>query len=81
MKTFYFNTGVTIIPPYGNQVRRGGTNQIPFDVPDSVPDNATLLFLCDNPDLPESKCDWCMVVPVSNTDMSSKYAYFRIIKE
>ena len=75
MKTFYFNTGVTA--PYLNnlskgQVVKGGTMQIPFDVPDSVPDNAVLKCLCDNKDLyPELLC-----VEVSNTSMVSKYAFF-----
>lgn len=77
MKTFYFNTGVTIVAPYGNQVRRGGVNQIPFDVSDEVPDDAELMYLCDNPELPDSKRPRVMVVPVYNTDMISKYAYFK----
>lgn len=81
MKTFYFNTGVSFVKYpflYGNQVNKGGTKQIPFDVEDSVPDNATLMFLCSDPKLPESKHQNVIVVPVFNTDMVSKYAYFKV---
>ena len=78
MKTFYFNTGVTIVAPYGKQVRRGGTNQIPFDVSGDMPDNVSLMFLSDNPELPESKNANVIVTPVFNTDIISKYAYFKI---
>ena len=81
MKTFYFNTGVncaTYPGLFGKQVNRGGTKQIPFDVSDDVPDKAQLIMLCDNPELRESRCINTMVVPVFNTDMVSKYAYFRV---
>lgn len=83
MKTFYFDTGVIYAnypSLFGNQVVRGGTKQIPFDA--DVPEDAQLMFLCDHPDLRESKAPNVMVVPVFNTDMVSKYAYFRVrVKE
>lgn len=81
MKTFYFNTGVRFADYptlYGRQVNRGGVKQIPFDVADTVPDNAVLLFLCDYPDLRESKQEGVIVEPVYNTDIISTYAYFKI---
>jgi hypothetical protein len=78
MKTFYFNTGVRpgASPLYGKQIWKDGTKQIPFDVED-VPENASLMFLCNNPELPESKISCVIVREVFNTDMCSKYAYFR----
>jgi len=54
MKTFYFNTGVIFQDyPYlhGTQIVRNGSKHIPFEVADSIPDDAELLFCCDNPDL------------------------------
>jgi hypothetical protein len=81
MKTFYFNTGVKYsdYPTlYGAAVVRNGVKVIPFDVDDSVPDNAVLMSMCDNPELPESKLQNVIVVPVFNTDMISKFAYFKI---
>lgn len=81
MKTFYFDTGVRFadFPTlYGRQVNRGGNKQIPFDVSDTVPDNAALLFLCDNPELPDAKRHDVLVELVFNTDVVSKYAYFRV---
>ena len=81
MRTFYFNTGVkphNCNGLYGNQIWRGGTKQIPFDVSDDIPNNAALLFLCDNPNLPDAKYPGVIVTPVFNTDMISKYAYFKI---
>jgi hypothetical protein len=82
MKTFYFNTGVRpgASPLYGNQIWRNGTKQIPFGVSDNIPDNASLMFLCSNPNLPESKIPSVVVEPVFNTDMCSKYAYFKVFK-
>ena len=84
MKTFYFNTGVRPenVPnfPYNYHKEKGhkimGTLCIPFDC--EAPDNAALMFLCDNPELPESKFDNVSVYPVFNTSMVSKYVYFRI---
>lgn len=86
MHTFYFNTGVRQgyvgpgstkpVPLCKGQVWRGGVKQIPFDA--DAPENAELLFLCDNPDLPESKLENVIVREVSNTTMCSKYAYFRV---
>ncbi len=83
MKTFYFNTGVKFSDYpflFGHQVNRGGVKQIPFDVNDSIPNDAKLMFLCDNAELPESKASDVIVTPIFNTDIQSKYAYFRIIK-
>ena len=81
MKRFYFNTGVRFSDYpylYGNQVNRGGTKQIPLDVDDSVPDNAGLLFCCNDPDLPESKMDNVIVASIHNSDIESKFAYFML---
>lgn len=86
MNTFYFNTGVN---PYNvinfpfeyhkkvGNVIKGGTLQCPFDC--DAPENAQLMYLCDNPDLPESKNPNILVVPVFNTSMISKYAYFKVL--
>lgn len=79
MHTFYFDTGVK---PWNNpnlwadQVWRGGTKQIPFDA--DAPEDAVLMFLCDNPDLPEAKSPNVIVREVFNTSLCSKYAYFTI---
>jgi hypothetical protein len=84
MKRRYFNTGVKYsdYPSlYKNQVVRGGVKQIPFDVPDDVPDSAELLFLCGFPDLPASQRKNVMVVPILNSDIGSEYAYFRLTEE
>ena len=84
MKRFTFNTGVrpenVINFPYeyhrsvGNIISR--TLLIPFDA--DAPENASLMFLCDNPNLPESKADTVIVREVFNTSLVSKYAYFRV---
>lgn len=84
MNTFYFNTGVrpenVINFPYeyhrknGNVIR--GTLLNPFDC--EAPENATLMFLCSNPDLTEAKADNVQVFEIFNTKLASKYAYFRI---
>ena len=58
MKTFYFNTGVKYsdYPTlYGKQIVMGNSKVIPFDVSDDIPDNVSLMFLCDNPELREVK--------------------------
>jgi len=81
MKTFYFDTGVKFSSyPFlcGNQVNRGGNKQIPYDVADDVPNNAELIFICDTPDLPEAKAEYVIVRPIFNSDIISKYAYFKI---
>jgi hypothetical protein len=84
MNTFYFNTGV--IPhnvsnfPYeyhkkiGNIIRN--TLLIPFEC--EAPENSTLLYLCNNDKLPESNYENIGVFPVFNTNMCSKFAYFRL---
>ena len=86
MTTFYFNTGVNphnVHNPefsydyhrkVGNVIK-GGVLQLPFDC--DAPANARLLFLCDNPNLPESKIDGVIVREVSNTTILSKYAYLK----
>ena len=78
MNTFYFNTGVK--QSYNNltngQVWKNGVKQIPFDA--DAPKNASLLFLCDSPDLSESKLKDVIVKEVFNTSLVSKYAYFRV---
>ena len=83
MKTFYFNTGVR---PQNRsvlckgQIWRNGTMQIPFDVPDDVPSNATLLGLSNHLDsfgYGNAK-GYIIRVEVSNTSMVSKYAFFRV---
>lgn len=79
MNTFYFDTGVKPWNCNGltkGQVWRNGTKQIPFDA--DVPKNSTLMFLCDNPNLGESRAHNVRVVEVHNTVMVSKYAYFRV---
>jgi hypothetical protein len=79
MTTFYFDTGVT---PHNNphlwadQVWRKGTKHIPFTA--DAPEDATLLFLSNNPDLPEKDYPGIIVREVSNTSIGSKYAYFRV---
>lgn len=77
MKTFYFDTGVR--EPYlcnllKGQVVKDGTMQIPFDVPDTVPDNASLQFLCSD----KKAGKGLLCVEVSNTIMGSKYAFFQV---
>jgi len=79
MNKFYFNTGVR--PGSGSklwkdQVWRNGTKQIPLEC--DAPENATLMFCCDNPNLPESKLKNFIVCEIFNSSMCSKYAYFRI---
>lgn len=76
MNTFYFNTGVRGYPTTKGQVYRNGVKQIPFDA--NAPANALLMFLCDNPNLPESEQPGVIVREVVNTTMISKYAYFRV---
>ena len=85
MNTFYFNTGVNPKNvtnfPYEYHKNNGhliknGTLQIPFDC--KAPKTAQLMWLCDNPNLDESKSKNVKVYPVFNTTMLSKYAYFII---
>lgn len=86
MNRFYFNTGVR---PYninnfpfeyhkkvGNVISGNGVLLCPFDC--DAPENSTLMFLCDNPNLPESKAETVGVFEVFNTSLVSKYAYFRL---
>ncbi len=79
MNTFYFNTGVK---PYNcngltkGQVWRNGEKQIPFDC--DAPEDAELIYLCDNPDLDSAKNQNVIVREVFNTTINSKYAYFRV---
>jgi hypothetical protein len=71
LRRFYFNTGVD--PRYIENPNIG------FDCLD-VPDGYKLDFLCDNPELEESKKENTIVREVFNTRMLSKYAYFSIHK-
>ena len=80
MKTFYFDTGVkpyNHTPPVpimpGNVVR--GTLQIPFDCED-VPDKAVFLYACDAENASLDKNVICR--EMKNTNMCSKFAYFRV---
>ena len=84
MTTFYFNTGVrhsynSFAEPNDKWVPCGldSVRLIPFDCED-VPPGATVMFLCSNPDLPESKLENVIVRLVSNTTMCSKYVYLRL---
>lgn len=79
MRTMYFNTGCTPNNSpnlYKDQVWRNGTKQIPFDV--DAPETARLLFLCDDPNAPETKIPGVIVREVFNTSMSSRYAYLKV---
>ena len=80
MKTFYFDTGVQ---PYKHnppvklskgQFMRGGTMQIPFDC-ENVPENATFLYACDDPDSSRDKS--LIVREIHNSGLCSKFAVFR----
>ena len=82
MKTFYFNTGVKpfnhlpAVPVMPGNVIRAGTIQIPFDC-EEVPDGAVFLYGCDTikPGLDKS----VIYREMKNTNMVSKYAFFRVI--
>lgn len=80
MTRFFFNTGVIVgNNPYlarTSTVSPNGVYTIPFDC--DAPKDSTLMFLCDDPNLPESRQESVRVFPVSNTTMVSKYAYFKI---
>lgn len=78
LETFYFDTGCRPINSpklYKDQVWRNGTKQIPFKV--AAPKGSTLLFLCDNPDLPEGKV-LGVIVKEAQSSMLSRYAYMRL---
>jgi hypothetical protein len=78
LKKFYFNTGVIRNSPLSEgMVWRNGTKQIPFECKD-VPDNATFMFACDNPNLPDSKYENVIVREIYNSTLIAKYAYFRL---
>lgn len=87
ISTFFFNTGVRPNPfakppiralPQFGQVLKGGTVQIPFQV-ENVPSKSELLFLCNYPDLPESKHPGRIVARLlPGSGMVSEYAYFRL---
>lgn len=79
LNKFYFNTGVrpeSGSPLWKDQIWRNGTMQIPFEC--DAPEDAVLMFLCWNPNLPESKIPGVIVCKVYNSSMESDYAYFRI---
>lgn len=83
MKTFYFNTGVKQgVNPYlditatARPKKDGGyVMHIPFECED-VPESATFVFACDNPNL-ENHPDK-IVREIFNSKLISKYAYFKI---
>ena len=86
MNTFYFNTGVTPRTvhnpdfPYeyhkemGNVIR-DGVLLIPFEC--DAPKNSTLLFICEYPDLPESKLSDVIVREAFPKKAYPRYAYLR----
>ena len=90
MRVFYFNTGVKpaniFNPPFpyeyhkkvGNVIK-DGVLQTPFECED-VPEGETFMFACDNPALSESKATNVIVREIHNSNLVSKYAYFRINK-
>lgn len=77
MKTFYFNTGVSITS--GSTLTKGqiwspnGVKLIPFECED-VPEGATFAFACDNPNL-HPKAGY-IVREIHNSTLLSTYAYF-----
>jgi len=88
MKTFYFNTGVrrsttsyAAIGDLWKDCESDYVRLIPFDC-DNVPDNAEIIFLCDDPNLLEWEYDIVslnvIVREIHNTTLLSKYAYFRV---
>jgi hypothetical protein len=84
MNKFYFNTGVNpsnvINFPYDYHKEKGdvirGTLLIPFEC--DAPADATFMFACDNPNLPEAQNNNIIVREMFNTNMQSKYAYFEL---
>ncbi|MFW6247420.1 MAG: hypothetical protein ACOC22_04605 [bacterium] len=81
MNTFYLNTGVKQEDRgflMEGEVFRGGVLQVPFDC--EAPDNAELMFLCNNSDLFEDdeEADNIKVFEIHNTVIASKYAYFKV---
>ncbi len=80
ISTFYFDTGVrpeNRLHLPDKAVWRG-TMQFPFEC-ENVPQNATLMFLCDNPKSFESEADNVIVRKLlPGSGMISKYAYFRL---
>jgi hypothetical protein len=78
MKTFYFNTGVTIGSLSKGQIwSSNGVKVIPFDCED-VPDNAIFLHACDTDTFPPN-CPHIIKREIHNSSLRSKFAFFRII--
>ena len=80
-KTYYFNTGVRrgMNTPYGIQVWKDGTIQIPFEC-ENVPEGASFKFACDdtnniNPNFIFRK----ILNSGAKGGLCSKCAYFQII--
>lgn len=83
MKTFYFNTQVTLhdYVDWPNQLNDtlkhkkgifiGGVLHLPFDVED-VPEDAVFLFLADTPN------ETFMVRKIVKSSVNQKYAHFYI---
>ena len=80
--TFFFDTGVRpssgSTDLYKDQVWRNGTKQIPFDA--DAPKGSLVMFLCNDPNLISGKAPNVIVCEVSNTSLSSKYAYMMVPK-
>lgn len=77
--THYFNTGVK--PWNSNGLRDGevwinNEKHVAFDC--NAPENATLMYLCNNPKLEIANAKNVKVFEVYNTSLCSKYAYFRM---
>jgi hypothetical protein len=88
VRQFYFDTGVRpenrVHPKTGKiTLEKGaiwrGTMVIPFKA--DVPEDAFFMFGCDNPNLKESEYPNVIVRELFDTTLTSKYGYFRIIKQ
>lgn len=78
MRKFNFNTGVKIwVNPHikGGIDSGNGTVVIPFEC--DVPENATFLYACDNPNL-HPQTPNIIVAEIHNSELASKYAYFNV---
>jgi hypothetical protein len=80
MKTFYFNTGVSLKKETkiykGQAISSNGVVLIPFQC-ENISDEAKFMFACDYPDLEESKMPNVIVRKILNSTLVSKYAYFK----
>lgn len=79
MNKFYFDTGVkpwNSARVFADEEWYNGTKRIPFYA--DAPADAHLMFLCDDPERPESEAPDVIVRRVFNTSLVSQYAYFRL---